>query len=303
MKLSLQTLPVSTLIVVLSALSVLSCSTAKAKAVPNGNETDPLAEIGIIDAHTHTYFTGEPEEGSKIPQTREQYFQEWKEANIVGAVAHIGRTGRGDEDLRAQNVVHCAGLDRLVNVKAIEAGLKPGRFGCIKIYLGYVHQFAYDKGYEPAYKLAEKYNVPVVFHTGDTYSVTGKLKYADPLTIDEVAVDHPKVTFVIAHCGNPWIESAAEVAYKNPNVYLDGSAFLVGDLSKYTPAQLEEYVSKPLRWVFGYVDNPSKLMFGTDWPLTHIKPYVEAFKKGIPREAWPAVFHDNAVKVFKLKSR
>jgi predicted TIM-barrel fold metal-dependent hydrolase len=46
------------------------------------------------------------------------------------------------------------------------------------------------KFYEPAYQLAQKYDVPVIFHTGDTYSVKAKLKYADPLTIDEVAVDH-----------------------------------------------------------------------------------------------------------------
>jgi hypothetical protein len=57
------------------------------------------------------------------------------------------------------------------------------------------------------------------------------VKFSHPLTIDEVAVDHPDITFVIAHAGNPWIESAAEVAYKNPNVYLDGSAFVIGDCS------------------------------------------------------------------------
>jgi hypothetical protein len=68
--------------------------------------------------------------------------------------------------------------------------------------LGYVHRYAYDRQYEPIYRLAQKYDVPVVFHTGDTNSVRAKIKFADPLTIDEVAVDHPKVTFVIAHCGN-----------------------------------------------------------------------------------------------------
>jgi uncharacterized protein len=179
--------------------------------------------------------------------------------------------------------------------------LKSGRFACIKIYLGYVHQFAYDKNYEPAYKLAEKYNVPVVFHTGDTYSTEAKLKYSDPLTIDEVAVDHPKVTFVIAHCGNPWIESAAEVAYKNPNVYLDGSAFLIGDLSKTKPETIDTYLVHPIAFVFGYVDDPKKLMFGTDWPLVGMKQYVDAFKRAIPKEYWQAVFHDNAARVFKIK--
>src|SRR5690606_37297494 len=137
-----------------------------------------------------------------------------------------------------------------------------------------------------AYKLAEKYDVPVVFHTGDTYDQDGLLKYSDPLTIDEVAVKHRKVNFVIAHMGNPWIQSAAEVAYKNPNVYIDISALLIGDLRKTSAEDMEEYVIKPIKWAFGYTEDPSKLMYGTDWPLTEMSAYIAAVKKAIPREHW-----------------
>jgi predicted TIM-barrel fold metal-dependent hydrolase len=118
-----------------------------------------------------------------------------------------------------------------------------------------------------------------------------------------VAVDHPNVTFVLAHAGNPWIESAAEVAYKNPNVVIDGSAFLIGDLKKCAPETIETYMVKPLRWIFGYVNDPSKLMFGTDWPETEIGPYLEVFKRAIPREHWQAVFHDNAARVYGFDTK
>jgi len=120
------------------------------------------------------------------------------------------------------------------------------------------------------------------------------------LTIDEVAVDHPKVTFVIAHCGNPWIESAAEVAYKNPNVYLEGSALLIGDLTRSPREKVDTFVVKPLSWIFGYLENPTKLMFGSDWPLTDMRSTIEAFKRAIPPEHWKAVFHDNAARVFRF---
>ncbi len=270
----------------------------RSTAAVTATEEEPLA---IIDAHTHTHFTGKPEQTSKIPDTREQYFKDMKEAGITGAVSHTRQDGSDYVDLRKYNVVSCAGTGARVDVKRIEAGLKDGRYGCIKIYLGYVHQWAYHKNYEPAYRLAEKYKVPVVFHTGDTYSVKGKLKFADPTTIDEVAVDHRNVNFVIAHCGNPWIESAAEVAYKNPNVYLDGSAFLIGDLTQAPKDKVDTYLVKPLSWVFGYLEDPTKLMFGTDWPLTNMTSYVAAFKRAIPKEHWKAVFHDNAARVFKLK--
>jgi predicted TIM-barrel fold metal-dependent hydrolase len=94
----------------------------------------------------------------------------------------------------------------------------------------------------------------------------------------KVAVDHRKVTFVIAHCGNPWIESAAEVAYKNDNVYLECSALLLGNLDELPKEQVDTYVVRPISWIFGYVEKPTKLMFGTDWPLTDVKPYVDAYK-------------------------
>jgi hypothetical protein len=279
-------------------LLLAGCSSATKHSASVSSDGD---QIKVIDAHTHARFPGEPERTSKIPQTKEEYLREFREANIVGAVSHSSRDDWNIPDLSKYGVVQCAGLKAKSDFKALEAGLRSKKFGCIKIYLGYVHQWAYDKNYEPAYKLAEKYDVPVVFHTGDTYSTTGKLKYADPLTVDEVAVDHPKVTFVIAHIGNPWIESAAEVAYKNPNVYLDGSAFWIGDLGRLSPETIDKYIVQPVAWTFGYLDDPKKLMFGTDWPLVNIKAYLDAFKRGIPREHWQAVLHDNAVRVFKIK--
>lgn len=277
----------------LSGVWLSGCASAPK---PAANE----APLRIIDAHTHTRFVDGLERTSQLPMTEAEYFKEWEEAGVVGAVAHTGKNGEGYMDLKSRNVVHCAGTDAKVDIKRIEEGLKSGKYGCIKVYLGYVHQYANDKNYEPAYRLAEKYGVPVVFHTGDTYSTVAKLKYADPMPIDEVAVDHPQVTFVIAHCGNPWIETAAEIAYKNPNVYLEGSAFLIGDLDKTNREHVDTYAVKSIAWIFGYLEDPSKLMFGTDWPLTQINSYVKAFKRAIPREHWQAVFHDNAVRVFKL---
>lgn len=273
------------------ALSMLPLSAVAAESFP------------IIDAHTHTRFNGSHNKDSNIHSTRENYVSDMRKNGVVGAVSHTGQKGEGYVDLKKENVIHCAGVSGAPEDAArVEEGLKSGQFGCIKIYLGYVKRWAAAEEYKPLYRLAEKYDVAVVFHTGDTYDIDGHIKYADPLTIDEVAVEFRKVRFVIAHIGNPWIQSAAEVAYKNPNVWLDGSALMVGNLSvKAKAAKVEELVVKPLKWTFTYVEDPSKLMFGTDWPLTDVASYVAAFKRAIPKEHWKAVFHDNAVKVFKFK--
>lgn len=258
------------------------------------------ANLPIIDAHTHAHFNGKPEATSGILQTEEQYLKELKEIGGVGAVSHADRgapaLGGGLEKLPAYQ---CYGVGQKVNVKDVERALKSKRARCLKIYLGYIHRYAYDAAYRPLYPLAAKYDVPVVFHTGDTYSTKGKLKYADPLTIDEVAVDFPKTTFVIAHLGNPWVESAAQVAYKNPNVYVEASALMIGDLSN--TEEVDTYLVKPLRWAWGYVGDPSKFLYGTDWPLVGMKAYSDAYKKAIPEKHWCDVFFKNAVKVFRMK--
>jgi hypothetical protein len=72
-----------------------------------------------------------------------------------------------------------------------------------KAYLGYLHFGPEDARYVPYYKLAEKYHLPVVFHTGDNWSTKAKVKFAHPLRLDEVAVDFPEARFIIAHFGNP----------------------------------------------------------------------------------------------------
>lgn len=263
--------------------------------------TSDNTPLRVIDAHTHTVFSDGQEDAGEIPRTKEQYFKEWREAGVVGAVAHTTTDGGGFHDLQNKNVIYCAGVGETFDKERVESGLKSGQFGCIKIYLGYARRYAYDEAYTEVYKLAEKYDVPVVFHTGDTYSRRAKVKYADPITIDEVAVDHPNVSFVIAHCGNPWIQSAAEVAYKNKNVYLECSALLIGDFDQMSQDKIDTYMVQPLRWVFGYVEDPSKVMFGTDWPLVGIKQYLDAYKRAIPEEYWQQVFYENAARVFNFK--
>ena len=252
----------------------------------------------VIDAHVHVHYRGGVDKSGGYPDTPEEFLRQLREVNGVGAVAHTSPKGNeNDRDFKSLGIIPCFGISKDPDLKKVEAGLKNG-FRCIKIYLGYEYQYPNHPHYKAVYRLAQKYNVPVVFHTGDTYDVNGNLKYSEPLGIDEVAVEFRKVKFVIAHIGNPWIETAAEVAYKNPNVYIDASALLIGKLSEYSAADLEEYVAKPLRWTWGYVEDPKKIMFGTDWPLVNIKDYLQVVKRAVPKEHWDRFFYQNAVDVF-----
>lgn len=288
----------------LLAFTLSGC--ASVKTTPKQTVSSPAKfphGFPIIDAHVHTTFpdANPPKKGLELPvKTEADLLSEFSASGVVAGIAHDFQGGHYYKDLRKSplHIFHCAGIMNRVDEKFLRKRFKAGQYRCFKIYLGYAHYFPADPLYRPVYKLAREFHVPVVFHTGDTYDVKGKIKFADPLGVDEVAVDYPDVKFVIAHAGNPWIQSAAEVAYKNANVYLDISAFMIGDMNEQPATKVATYVEGPVRWIFGYVENPKKIMFGTDWPLTKIGPYVEAIKRSIPQEHWRAVFYDNAREVF-----
>ena len=275
-------------------LALSACSSSPPRGTASETSSAVIGDYTgpIIDAHMH--FEGE-ETGPS-----EEMLAEMKKNNIRGAVVHASQK-KGVPDIQTTTspmFAICAAAVPGKRIADVQKGIEEKRYHCIKIYLGYVPKAASDPFYKPFYKLAEKKNVPVVLHTGDTLDKMASIKYADPMGVDEVAITYPKVKFVIAHMGNPWFQTAAEVVYKNDNVYVDMSAIMMGDLSKTAPEALQELIIKPVRWFFLYVENPKKFLFGTDYPLVTIAPYLNVIKRAIPQEHWQAVFHDNAVSVF-----
>lgn len=249
----------------------------------------------VIDAHVHAAFDGEESPGGVYSAGGME--EALAAANVTGVVVHLPGGSATPRDVSAPSR-QCAGIGSDPDVAGVAAALESGAVACVKIYLGYVHRAPDDPAYAPIYDLAARHGVPVVFHTGDTSTADAKLKYAHPLALDELAVDRRDLTFVLAHCGNPWIETAAEIAYKNPNVYIECSALMTGDMDDLDPEHLERYVTDAIRYVWGYIEDPSKLMFGSDWPLVDIESYVRAYAAAIPPEHHAAVFHDNAARVF-----
>jgi hypothetical protein len=191
----------------------------------------------------------------------------------------------------------CLGINPLsVNLPQLEAAM-PNAAG-IKIYAGYYHFHVHDPVYDPVYRLAAKHNKPVVIHTGDTYSERGLLEYAHPLHVDRVACAYRDASFVIAHMGDPWVMDACEVAYKNRNVFMDISGLVVGE-----PTEVERVKNEPLlinRFKQGlvFLNQYEKILYGTDWPLVAMAPYIEFCKELVPQAHWEKVFYGNAAGLF-----
>lgn len=275
----------------------------------------------IIDAHMHFSSVGNFAETAAninckcdIPTLKREFD---KCGVVLGVGMGVDSSGMVDGSINPQIITH--GLDQFPPFMAQCLGIAPDMITSenreqtlaayekllqeptslgFKIYAGYQHYYVDDEVYHPFFRLAEKYNVPVVIHTGDTASSRGKLKYSHPLTVDEAAVDFPDVRFVMAHCGNPWIIDAAEVAMKNPNVYIDLSGLAEGLINAGTfLSEGAGYIEHLKTWL-GYMNHYDKLMYGSDWPLVDMKNYIEVIKAVIPEKYHRAVFYDNAVRIF-----
>jgi uncharacterized protein len=280
----------------------------------------------MIDAHIHVVPPNLPGTGSLHPTLRyapELVAQAVREQMAAAGVEHAFAMGEWritDADPLGVNRtlqlaaavpgLHAIGVadpskdpaDQ-AHFRRVESALATGRIAALKCYLGYLHYEPAHPNYRRYYELAGKARIPVVFHTGDTYSPFAKLKFAHPLGVDEVAVDHPDTRFVLAHLGNPWTVDAAEVVYKNMNVWADLSGLVVGDGSEFG---VEEYrdgladIAERVRKAVRYAERPTRFVFGTDWPLVPIPAYRDFIAGVVPAELHDLVFAENAGSLFRL---
>ena len=270
----------------------------------------------IIDTHTH--ITRRP--NSKFAESFEKnvdlMLEEMKSAGVDTSlvIAWAGKDNESRPSTRQlinltegkSQLRVVAGVD-MMNWQAedlveLEGYLDKKQIVGVKFYTGYQHFYPSDERCLLIYKLCMKYNVPVIFHSGDTLAgvvPNPKLKYSHPLHVDEVAADHPELKIVIAHMGNPWLVDCAEILYKNPNVYADVSGLVVEDELE-TP--YGEMMRGRIRELIQYVGSDYgsfKLMYGTDWPLCHMDIYVKFAKSlDLNKEQSDMLFFKNAQKVF-----
>jgi predicted TIM-barrel fold metal-dependent hydrolase len=138
------------------------------------------------------------------------------------------------------------------------------------------------------YRAAEANGIPVMFHTGTSVFQGARNKYGDPMHLDDVAVDFPKMTIIMAHGGRPlWMDTAFFLLRRHPNVYMDISGVPPRHLMKYFP-RLEEMAPK--------------VLFGTDWPgpgVPDMGGNLEEVKSlPISDDAKRTILSENALKVW-----
>ena len=155
--------------------------------------------------------------------------------------------------------------------------------------------FPNDHEHYPLYRAIAATGLPVVFHSGHTGVGAGRpggggvrLKYSNPMFVDDVAVDFPEMPIVLAHPSFPWQDEAISVALHKPTVHID----LSGWSPKYFPANLVQYANTLLK---------ERVLFGSDYPVITPDRWLADFERlDIKAEVRPLILKENAVRLLGL---
>ncbi|MDY6765439.1 MAG: amidohydrolase family protein [Halobacteria archaeon] len=147
-----------------------------------------------------------------------------------------------------------------------------------------------DPEHEQLWETIEDLGVPVVFHGGNSTLGAGspggrglKIKYGNPMLIDDVAAEHPDLDILIAHPAFPWEKEQLAICQQKGNVYMD----LSGWIPKYIDKQVLHYARTILR---------EKVMFGTDYPMIQPDAWLNSFAEDteFPEDVQRKILWENA---------
>ncbi|MFC6651002.1 amidohydrolase family protein [Paenibacillus rhizoplanae] len=282
----------------------------------------------IIDAHVHysniAAFHETAQTLAHIDYTGEGLLEEFRRSGVIAGVGMgVTETVAGAfpdsaalnpmlldlSETLPDNLFTCVGINPLTlhlegQLEALEQSLQRSDVVGIKLYAGYYHFNVGDEIYDPVYKLAAAYGLPVVIHGGLTYADQGLLKYSHPLSMEETFLKHREITFMLCHLGDPWVMDTAALLEKNPNLYTDLSGWIVGDQAKVDRLLTEQTYTDHFRRALVFAEKYDRLVFGTDWPLVPLDAYITFVKHLVPEDYHEDVFYNNALRVFpKLAER
>jgi predicted TIM-barrel fold metal-dependent hydrolase len=283
-----------------------------------------LAAIEAIDVHTHVeissdghdpmpphlreasqrYFKG----GGGTPTAAEvvAHYRERNMAAVVFTVDYESKSGRppvANEEIAA---AAAANPDVLIPFASVDPARPdaPERARALisdhgvrgfKFHPNLQEFFPNDPAAYPLYEVIAEAQLPALFHTGHSGIGSGlpggggvRLKYSNPIYVDDVAADFPEMPIVLAHPSFPWQDEALSIAMHKPEVYID----LSGWSPKYFPPQLVQYANTLLK---------RQVLFGSDYPMITPERWLADFEQVDFRdEVRPLILKENAARLLNL---
>ena len=285
-----------------------------------------LDDLVAIDVHTHAEISaaGHPSlpehlmagsaayfhvEGARTPTVPEiaGYYRERRMAAVIFTVDAETATGHppiANEEIAEACAEHA---DVLIPFASIDpwrgrAGVRAARrlierYGVrgFKFHPSLQAFHPNDPMAYPLYEVLQEHGRVALFHSGQTGIGAGvrggggiRLKYANPLALDDVAADFPDLRIIIAHPSFPWQDEALAIATHKPLVHID----LSGWSPKYFPPQLVRYANTLLK---------DKVLFGSDYPVITPDRWLADFAAlDIKPEVRPRILKDHAARLLGL---
>jgi hypothetical protein len=279
---------------------------------------------GLVAIDVHVHLWDEPAEdggevgrdaararfgtGEEVPtvESTAEYFRSRKMAAVIlnvdseTATGHRGITGAQVIEAATQHpdvLIPFVSVDPWKEQSAIDEAnelIAAGARG-FKFHPTTQAFFPNDERFYPLYEVIAAAKLPALFHTGQTAIGTDspggggiRLKYSNPIYLDDVAADFPDMPIIMAHPSVPWQDEALAVALHKQQVYID----LSGWSPKYFPPQLVQYANTLLK---------HKVLYGSDYPLLTPDRWMQDFEQAQFRdEVRPLILKENAVKLLGL---
>jgi predicted TIM-barrel fold metal-dependent hydrolase len=261
---------------------------------------DPI-QAEFIDAAS-TYFKTDP----KRPTIQEtiEYYRARKIAFVMFTVDM--EAGTGIKRIANEEIAEAAAANSDIMIPFASIDPHKGKLGALEARR-MVEQYGvkgfkfhppmqnFDPGDRmawPIYEVIAEFGLPAIFHTGHSGMGTGmpggggiRLKFGQPILVDDVAADFPEMKIILAHPSWPWTDEALSMALHKDNVFID----LSGWSPKYFPKQIIQYANTQLK---------HKMLFGSDFPLINPEKWIESFKEvGFRENTWEPILKGNARKL------
>ena len=184
--------------------------------------------------------------------------------------------------------------------RSVETCIKDLGLKGIKLAPAYVHLSPDDPVWDEVYDVAQLLNVPVLLHTGFSPIKQTAQRFFPPMLIDRVARRYPRLRFILAHLGTPWVAQCLDLLVKHPNLYADLSIFGWFQPIKTLAGTLVIARAKGVL---------NRLLWGTDYPMCTLPSYVDRmhrlrqdesiFEDGPPlnEKEWAAIMGESALQV------
>lgn len=285
-----------------------------------------LTKLKAIDIHVHAEVSchdpEDPRMGEFLDYATKYFKADRRRPTIPETIAYYRRleigfvmftvdmeSGQGIRRIRNEEIAEAAQANSDIMIAFASIDPHKGKMGAIearrmitdygvkgfKFHPPMQDFHPYDRTAWPIYEVIAEHGLPAIFHTGHSGMGTGmpggggvRLKYGQPMLVDDVAVDFPQMKIILAHPSWPWTDESLSMALHKENVFID----LSGWSPKYFPPQIARYANSQLS---------HKMLFGSDYPLIPPEKWMEAFKEaGFREKTWQPIFKDNAARLLGL---